>query len=80
MKRRPVALAFFLRLRVTEITMNDIALLFAGISSSKIVLAGFSQGAALSLYTGLTSGKPLAALVSLSGYLPLVEEVKSAIS
>ncbi len=36
------------------------------------VLAGFSQGAALSLYAGLLSPRPLAGLVALSGYLPPV--------
>jgi phospholipase/carboxylesterase len=42
-----------------------------GIDSSKIVLAGFSQGGALALHTGLRLGKPLAGIVALSCYLPL---------
>lgn len=42
-----------------------------GIDASRIVLAGFSQGCAMALLTGLRYAQPLAALVGLSGYLPL---------
>jgi phospholipase/carboxylesterase len=42
-----------------------------GIPSSKIVLAGFSQGCAMALHTGLRQTEPLAGLLGLSGYLPL---------
>src|SRR5262245_79382 len=42
-----------------------------GVSPSRIVLAGFSQGCALSLLTGLRHAQPLAGIVGLSGYLPL---------
>jgi phospholipase/carboxylesterase len=42
-----------------------------GIPSSKIVLAGFSQGCAMTLMTGLRHAEPLAGLACLSGYLPL---------
>jgi phospholipase/carboxylesterase len=42
-----------------------------GISPSKIVLAGFSQGCAMTLMTGLRHAEPLAGLAGLSGYLPL---------
>lgn len=42
-----------------------------GVPSSRIVLAGFSQGCAMTLMTGLRRTQPLAALVGLSGYLPL---------
>ena len=44
-----------------------------GISSSRIALAGFSQGSAMALFTGLRHAAPLAAIVALSGYLPLHE-------
>lgn len=37
----------------------------------RILLGGFSQGAALSLYTGLTGPHLLAGIVTLSGYLPI---------
>jgi len=42
-----------------------------GIPSTRIVLAGFSQGCAMALMTGLRHGEPLAGIVGLSGYLPL---------
>jgi len=38
--------------------------------ASRIVLAGFSQGAAIALQTGLRQAEPLAGLIALSGYLP----------
>lgn len=44
-----------------------------GVPSSRIVLAGFSQGAAMALFTGLRHPAPLAGLIGLSGYLPLHE-------
>ncbi|BFZ58556.1 hypothetical protein PYCC9005_005619 [Savitreella phatthalungensis] len=37
----------------------------------KVVVAGFSQGSAMSLLAGLTYKRPLAGIVGLSGYLPL---------
>jgi phospholipase/carboxylesterase len=42
-----------------------------GIPASKIVLAGFSQGCAMTLMTGLRHADALAGLAGLSGYLPL---------
>ncbi len=42
-----------------------------GTPRSRIVLAGFSQGGAIALQTGLRQSEPLAALVALSAYLPL---------
>ena len=42
-----------------------------GIPNERILLIGFSQGAAMTLYTGLSIDKPLAGLAALSGYLPL---------
>jgi phospholipase/carboxylesterase len=42
-----------------------------GVASSRIVLAGFSQGCAMTLLTGLRHPERLAGLVGLSGYLPL---------
>jgi phospholipase/carboxylesterase len=46
-----------------------------GISSERIVLAGFSQGGAIVLHTGLRYPKPLAGIMALSTYLPLAEQV-----
>ncbi|HEX7386026.1 MAG TPA: dienelactone hydrolase family protein [Castellaniella sp.] len=42
-----------------------------GVPSEHIVLAGFSQGCATALYTGLRFERRLAGMVGLSGYLPL---------
>ncbi|PPE69961.1 carboxylesterase [Caldimonas thermodepolymerans] len=42
-----------------------------GIPASRIVLAGFSQGCAMTLMTGLRHRERLAGLAGLSGYLPL---------
>ncbi|MBX7230204.1 MAG: carboxylesterase [Burkholderiaceae bacterium] len=42
-----------------------------GIASTHIILAGFSQGCAMALHTGLRYPKKLGGLVALSGYLPL---------
>lgn len=42
-----------------------------GIPTDHIVLAGFSQGCAMALYTGLRMDQPLAGIIGLSGYLPL---------
>jgi phospholipase/carboxylesterase len=42
-----------------------------GIASDRIVLAGFSQGCAMALLTGLRHAEPLAGIAGLSGYLPL---------
>jgi phospholipase/carboxylesterase len=44
-----------------------------GVAPGRIVLAGFSQGAAITLQTGLRQAQPLAGLIALSGYLPLAE-------
>lgn len=42
-----------------------------GMQSTQIVLAGFSQGGAIALQTGLRHRKPLAGIIALSTYLPL---------
>jgi phospholipase/carboxylesterase len=42
-----------------------------GIAPERIVLAGFSQGCAMTLMTGLRHPRRLAGLAGLSGYLPL---------
>lgn len=44
-----------------------------GIPASRIVLAGFSQGCAVTLGAGLRYGTALAGLVGMSGYLPLAD-------
>jgi len=47
----------------------------AGIPSDKIVVGGFSQGGAVSLYSGLTYKNKLAGIIGLSCYLPLRDDV-----
>lgn len=42
-----------------------------GIAADRIVLAGFSQGCAMTLQTGLRHPEKLAGLLCLSGYLPI---------
>ncbi|MGB5426585.1 MAG: alpha/beta fold hydrolase [Gammaproteobacteria bacterium] len=44
-----------------------------GIPPGKIVLAGFSQGGAIVLHTGLRYPQPLAGILALSSYLPLAD-------
>lgn len=44
----------------------------AGIASDRIVLAGFSQGGAIALHTGLRYEQPLAGILALSTYSPSV--------
>ena len=44
-----------------------------GIKAENIVLAGFSQGAAMALQTGLRYPDKLAGILALSGYLPLAQ-------
>ena len=44
-----------------------------GIAVQNIVLAGFSQGGAMALHTGLRYPKRLAGILALSGYLPLAD-------
>ena len=46
-----------------------------GIPASRIVLAGFSQGCAMTLQTGLRHPEKLAGLLCLSGYVPLAQNV-----
>ncbi|WP_028081196.1 alpha/beta hydrolase [Solimonas soli] len=45
----------------------------AGIADARIVLAGFSQGGAVTLHSGLRLERPIAGLMALSAYLPLHE-------
>ncbi|XP_041096713.1 acyl-protein thioesterase 2 [Polyodon spathula] len=51
-----------------------------GIPANRIVLGGFSQGGALSLYTALTSQHKLAGVVALSCWLPLHKSFPQASS
>ena len=52
----------------------------AGIPADRIVLGGFSQGAAMAIYTGLTAGARLAGIVSLSGWLLLSKTFREVLA
>lgn len=46
-----------------------------GVPAARIVLAGFSQGCAMSLLTGLLHRERLGGIAGLSGYLPMADKV-----
>ncbi|KAJ5474343.1 hypothetical protein N7475_003909 [Penicillium sp. IBT 31633x] len=48
-----------------------------GIKSSRIILGGFSQGGAISLFTGVTSKEKLGGVFGLSSYLLLSDRIKN---
>ncbi len=48
-----------------------------GLPATKIVVAGFSQGGAIALQTGLRYAEPLAGILALSTYLPLAAAFES---
>ena len=50
-----------------------------GFSRETLFLAGFSQGGAMALYTGLSTPTPLAGIIALSGYLPLASDIQSVL-
>lgn len=52
----------------------------SGIPADKIVLAGFSQGGVLSLFTGLRYPKTLAGIMALSCYLPTADKLPEQLS
>ena len=47
------------------------------IPAERIILAGFSQGCAMTLQTGLRHGEKLAGLLCLSGYVPLADKISN---
>lgn len=51
-----------------------------GTKCENIILAGFSQGGAIALHTGLRFKKPLAGIMGLSTYLPLIDTVEKEVS
>jgi phospholipase/carboxylesterase len=59
---------------VTELVEREID---RGLSSDRVVLAGFSQGGAIALHTALRSPTPLAGVLALSTYLPLAATLAS---
>ncbi|WP_211465284.1 alpha/beta hydrolase [Collimonas silvisoli] len=59
------------QIEIEALIAQQIAL---GIAADKIVVAGFSQGCAMALQTGLRYPHKLAGLMCLSGYLPLSDK------
>jgi lysophospholipase-2 len=53
--------------RIMTLIEKEVA---AGIPLSRIVLGGFSQGAAVSLFSGYQTTTVLGGVISMSGYLP----------
>lgn len=51
-----------------------------GVPANRIVLAGFSQGGAITLQTGLRHAERLAGLMVLSSYLPLADTLRAEAS
>ena len=58
--------------RIDDLIAREIA---RGVPAERIVLAGFSQGCAMALQTGLRYPQRLAGLMCLSGYLPLADTI-----
>jgi phospholipase/carboxylesterase len=56
---------------VEELIANEAA---RGIKASRIVLAGFSQGCAMTFMAGLRHKERLGGLLGMSGYLPLADK------
>jgi phospholipase/carboxylesterase len=57
---------------IEALIANEVA---RGVQAQRIVLAGFSQGCAIALHTGLRHAAPLAGIMALSGYLPLAADL-----
>ncbi len=49
-----------------------------GVPPQRVLLAGFSQGGAITLAVGLTRSQPLAGLIALSTYLPMTAQQAQA--
>ena len=62
------------QLQIEQLIANEKA---RGIPADRIVVAGFSQGCAMSLMVGLRHSETLAAIVCMSGYLPLAASTAS---
>jgi len=62
-------------LRQTQASINTLieGEVARGILARRIVIAGFSQGCAMALMTGLRYPERLAGIIGLSGYLPLAD-------
>ena len=63
--------------RVDELIEREIS---RGIAARHIVIAGFSQGGAIALQTGLRYPRRLAGIMALSTYLPIAERLEAEAS
>ena len=50
-----------------------------GIAAERLLLAGFSQGGAITLAAGIARSRPLAGLIALSTYLPMAADTPPAV-
>lgn len=64
-----------MRASITEVEALIAREVERGIPTSRIFLAGFSQGAAMVLSAGLRHAQTLAGIIALSGYLPLEKQL-----
>ena len=60
--------------QVESLIANEVA---RGVPVSRILLAGFSQGGAITLAAGLRRHEPLAGLIALSAYLPIANAAET---
>ena len=62
---------------INDLIANEIS---KGIPASNIILAGFSQGGAIALYTGMTYPEKLGGIVALSTYFPMQETAQQTLT
>jgi phospholipase/carboxylesterase len=55
---------------ITQLIQEEIS---NGIPGNRILIAGFSQGGAMALHTGMRQTQPIAGILALSCYLPLMQ-------
>lgn len=63
-------------LRASQAAIEELIQIEHTNGAKKIILAGFSQGCAMTLQAGLRQTTPLAGLLCLSGYLPLHQSIE----
>ena len=63
--------------KVTQV-INEV--LSTGQDPQRLFIGGFSQGAAMALYSGLRQTRPLAGIIALSGFLPLAQTLPAEIT
>lgn len=66
-----------MHLRISQV-INEV--ISTGTPAEQIFLGGFSQGAAMALYSGLRQARTLAGIICLSGYLPAASSLERDIS